>query len=472
MGVDVELVNEPPVKTRTTDTGRVFVLGRAQRGPANAFVRGNSLGQLFKRLGARLAAQPWVYDGADCFFKEKGAEVLFARVVGPAAAVATLALKNATAETTMNISAIDVGEWGNELTVQVITEGAARVFVIFLNGVEVQRSPALATKTEAVAWSQSSAYIRLVDVPAVVGLPATLAAKALASGTEDASHITKASYEAADALLDKSLGGGQQAVPGVTSPEIQEAIAQLAESKNRRLLTDPINTESVASLETAAGELRGKPGMRSVYPTAQWGIAPGLAPGTTRVVPYSMVQAGIISRNDGSESLPPVDDPAAGEKGVSLSLVDLAVHWTEAQVEQLEAAGLNPVIIDPDDGKIKAQGDSTLANPETDPAWVSFAATRLYMFCESQLRVIVKKFFREKIPPSLQPIIQAGGECQAFLEKLSRAGMLFNDPTEAIDVGPPINTPETVKAGQINVKADVEASPNAGTVTLEIAVEA
>jgi hypothetical protein len=383
-----------------------------------------------------------------------------------------LALKNATAETTMNAQAVEPGEWGNELKVQVIAEGGNRIYVVTLAGIEVERSPALATETEAVAWSQESTYIRLVDVVGVAGPPAVLAATALTGGTEDAAHVTLASYEAAEALLLKKLGAGNFCAPGITSPEIQKMLAVRCDEKNRTPLFDEINTPSPATILAAAAEVHGKPGARRAAPFVPWGITTPLAPGLTpRTVPISMVIAGIIARNDGSASPPPVNAPSAGDNGISLSLTDLAVHFDEDQVEQLDEGHVNAFILDPDDGEIKNYGDNTLAG-SSEPAWKTLSAARLYMLCVSQGRVLLKPFYKKPIDPKRGLISRAAGAIQNFLEELAVEGMLFNDPTQAVNVGEPVNTEETIHNEELNVAMEVEATPKAGTVTLTITAEA
>jgi hypothetical protein len=470
-GVNVKL-GESTRRGNTTDVGRVFVIGQTTRGPIDKYIAAGSLKELVEKTGVRLPAVPWVFDGADFFFRERGAEIIFARLVGATPVAASLALKNAAAETTMNVKALEVGEWGNELKLQIIVEGAKRIYVVTLAGVEVERSPALETETEAVAWSQESKYIRLVDVTAVAGPPVVLAATSLAGGTEDASHITVATAEAAEALLLKSLGSGNMALPGVTSTEILKAMMKRADEKERTLLEDGINTSSAATIIAGAAELKGKPGAKRSAVFTPWGTGPGLAPGLPdRVIPYSMVQAGIIARNDGSKSPPPVNEPSAGDNGVSLSLTGLAVQWTDAQRDELDAAGVNPVIVDPDDAKIKCYGDNTLAG-SAEPAWKTLSAARLFMLCASRGRLLLKPFYKKPIDPGRALINRAAGVLQSFLEELAAEEMLFNDPTEAVNVADPVNTEETIQNEELNAVMDVKPTPKADSVNLEITAEA
>src|SRR5262245_15393840 len=73
----------------------------------------------FAYTGRSFAPGARMRDCADVFFKEGGNRLYVGRVVGPTAAVATLAIPDNAAATTLTANAEGEGEWGNDLTVQI-----------------------------------------------------------------------------------------------------------------------------------------------------------------------------------------------------------------------------------------------------------------------------------------------------------------------------------------------------------------
>jgi hypothetical protein len=112
------------------------------------------------------------------------------------------------------------GAWGNGasggLAVEVEAGGAgAFVLVITLDGDEVERSPELATKADALEWAASSDYVVLTDL-ASVNDPAVVAATPLAGGTDDRASATDAHWKIALDRFETILGPGQVSAPGRT----------------------------------------------------------------------------------------------------------------------------------------------------------------------------------------------------------------------------------------------------------------
>src|SRR5262249_41027685 len=92
---------------------------------------------------------------------------------------------------------------------------------------------------------------------------------------------------------------------------------------------------------------------------APWGVAPGLAPGTFRTVPYSPTAAGIMARTAAGVA-------AAGVNGMSRAMLDVRATFTDQEREDLNASGVD--VARYMFGTVRTYGYRTLAS-KTTPAW-------------------------------------------------------------------------------------------------------
>jgi phage tail sheath protein FI len=477
-GVETILTDQPPSPSSPSDTGRVFAIQQSERGPVDKPILVRSLQEFTAKAGKRVPYSV-MWDAVDGFFREGGGILYYGRVVGPAAAPASLILKNNSGANTLEIYACEPGEWGNGLTCQTIVTEGTYVFVISLNGVEVERSPSLTDELDAVEWAlNKSTHVRAKDLTAGSGNPVTHAAQALTGGMDDRAKITTANYETALALNDPELGCGQVAAPGISSEGVQKALLAHCEVSGRTPLLDDLDSTEASYHLEVANALRSSTGSRRGAPFIPWGILPPLAPGLPeRTVPYSMIQAGIIARNDAKANPPLVNEPSAADPGpngiggISRSLIGLTASWDKATREELNGAGINVALIDTD-AQIKTYGYRTLANQEAEPAWVMLSASRLFMYVAAEGKAVLKQFVLKQNDPDKALIGRVGAELQGFLEKLAKSGQLYNDPATAVDVGPSVNTPEVIAAKQLRARIAVKPSPIVETEYLEIGVEA
>jgi hypothetical protein len=116
---------------------------------------------------------------------------------------------------------------------------------------------------------------------------------------------------------------------GILSTTHDALIAHAAEN-NRIALLDADPDSTATELSALATTLAGDANARYAALFAPGAIVPGLTSADTRTVPYSALEAGIMSRNAAAFT-PNV--PAAGVNGISRFATDLAATFTDAERE-------------------------------------------------------------------------------------------------------------------------------------------
>jgi hypothetical protein len=276
-----------------------------------------------------------------------------------------------------------------------------------------------------------------------------------------------------DALnkFDKGLGPGQVAIPGTVDTATQAEILDHAEACNRVALLDTVDAPpDAATLVQQATALH-------TYPTARygglfgpWAVLPGIAAGTTRKVPYSAVEAGIMARNDRVFT---ANEAAAGNRGhaegLSLAAIDVRERYTDAEYEQLNDAGVNMARMIY--GGVVTYGYVTLVDRVTDQLHLSLGNARLYMAIKAQAEAIGERYVFAQLDGRRRTIAQFGGELAAMLIPFWEKDALFGATAgEAfqVDVGDQVNTEETMAAGELHAVMKVKMSPFDELVVIEI----
>jgi len=465
-GVNVNITSVPVPTSNPTSTGKWFCTQLLERGSTTKPIVCTSMAEFKAQCGARVSYSV-MWDSAETFFQEGGSELIMARVVGATPVAAKYELKDSEAHVSLIVTANSVGEWGNNLSVAVTVTESGYILTIEENDVEVEKSPELTTQLGAVAWAENSAYVTIA-VGAGTKTPSEVTAKALSGGTYDSSHITTASYEHALANFSYEMGCGQVSAPGITTTGVGEAILKHVEVNNRVAMLDLTNTSTAATLISAVSSLRSAVGARRGSAWAPWAIIPGLAGGANRVVPYSAVQAGIIARNDGATTQPQVNEPSAAENGQPRYAIGLTAEWNRATREELNEHSVNVARVMPS-GVIQTYGYRTLVKPESEPAWEEFSAARLFMYVVNQCEAIMSEFLFKDIDPKKQLFNRLNGRLTAFMTSLGN--QLYNNPGEAVNTGPAVNTPTTIAKKEVCADVAVLPSPTSEIAVLNVSAQ-
>lgn len=475
-GVITNITTAPTQSSTPTDTGKLFVVGQTERGSSTSPIVFHSFSEWKNACGAAIAGV-YLSVGIECFFQEGGATLIMGRAVGSGAATAKVKAENEAAEANaVKFEAKSPGAWGNKLKVTIVKESAGKIgYKVLESGTLVEEALNFTTMQALEEYTATySKYVLILNEAGKTGLPKEVAEATLSTGADGAAPVTS-ELETALSLFSKDYGGGQVAAPGYTAQAVQEAEMKHAETFNRFALLDmPLKVagESVGSymstLKTRAAALQAKTGARRSAAFSTWAYVPSSVPLTQRLSPWSTTQAGIIARNDAKSSPPKVNQAAAGVNGRPRYVSSLATEYTATQRNELNESRINAVRVVPQLG-IETYGNVTLTSQVTEPVWQQIGAVRLFNFVEVSGEAILEHYVFQEIDPHRELITQAGASLQAFLESLGN--QLFNNAKEAVNVGPAVNTPETIAKKELIAAVEIKPSPSAETVILNITAQ-
>jgi len=413
-GVDIVSRAEPLPRSAPTDTGPLFLVGGTTTGPAVP-TQIRSITDYVNQYGPRTNGQ-LLYDSVETYFREGGSVLWVSAVIGATALVQST----------------------DELTA--MTRADLDTLAESLGVVDPQ---AMANKDEVIAAIQNEQATQLTAA-------------------------TPAQLLAALALFDKSYGPGQVAIPGLTTAADQSTVLQHCADHNRIALLDPPATATTAAaLVAAAAPLQSDTNARYGAMFAPYAIIPGVSGGTSRTVPYSVVQAGIIARSDITNN-PNV--PAAGPNGAAVFATDVAQHFVDADRVTLNQGGVNCARLLW--GGVETYGYRTLViDGSAAASWLSLGWARLNMAIAAQADVIGEQYVFSVIDGRGRTIAAFGGDLRAMLAPLWDQGALYGATAEdafQVNVGAQVNTPATIANGELHAILMVKMSPFAEWVEIEI----
>lgn len=462
-GVNVTVGDAVPNQSNAIDSGTAFMVGLTDRGATDAPLLVRSLTEARRVLGPRVSYGVTL-DALETFFREGGNRAYVGRIVGPAAVAADADLSDGS-NPTLTVSAASPGEWGDALDVEVTAGSESGTFVLTVSedSTVVEVSPDLADNAAAVAWAQNSAYVRVEDLGE--GDPEAATAS-LSGGDDDRANVSNDEVEVALGLFAADLGPGQVCYPGATDGDSHLSLAAHAAANNRVALLDATDTATASTIEAEAVAARAEGNGKVAALLAPWATIPGITAGTTRTVPYSAVQAGMIARSDAATSNPNV--PVAGENGSARFATGLSQSYSDADRETLNDAGVTVALVKY--GQVRTYGTRSLANPSTEDNWTQFQNARLAAVISARANAIAESFLFDQIDGRGIKIAEFGGDLQGMLLPLYSLGALYGATPEeafAVDVDS-VNTPETIADGELNAAIAVKMSPAAERVLISI----
>jgi hypothetical protein len=465
--------------------GTWFVAAQTERGPLlpDPSAPLYSLGDFAATYGTRnasLGSVATTYDMLDTFWRAGGGPVYLARVVGPAAVVASLTLQDraGTPLNTLKVSALGPGAWANTNVTVTVANGTTTnsyVITIGVGGVATEVSPDLFTPSDAVAWSQASRYVRITDLASATvapnNRPAALSATALASGADDIASVTDTHWTAALNSLPAEWGPGLVSKLGVTTSTGHGTTLAHAIANNRFAVLDGASASSQATLTTLAATVAAAASAPEYgMLVAPWvTVAPYSGGTATRLVPPSAVAAGLIS---GQVTTGAANRAAAGANGKASAVLDVQTVFTAAERDILAgntavnvlrrpySASLNPAV--------ELYGYDTLAAPSS--GWRQATAQLLRLQITDELNQVAEDWIFAEVDGKGQTLAAFGAALAGVLQPHFDAGELFGaTPSDAYNIDvTSVNTPTTLAAGQLNARVGIRVSPMAEYVYIDV----
>ena len=245
-----------PVQRQPTST--FFIVGYSPWGPVNQPTIVTSWADYTRQFGP-FDDNSFMDDAAYTFFNVfPGKTAVINRVVGAAAAVATLTLKDRSADAGLNTARIDAAYPSSRVDIRVTVENGTKAdtFRLIARSTLLNRREIFDNlKMDAASVdyvNQTSRLIRITDLGSATAapndIPRVLAETLLAGGTDDFAGLSAADFIGTDdgetktglqAFKDRNLGAGQVAIPGMTSDAVHAALVAHGDAYERMALLDP-----------------------------------------------------------------------------------------------------------------------------------------------------------------------------------------------------------------------------------------
>jgi hypothetical protein len=449
-GVNLFDRESPPTLALPLNAGKILMIGVTEKGPLSA-VSSENFTEWQANHGSRTASTQLTFDSAEFLYKEGAKEIITSRVVGPGATPASVAVTDSGAATVFTAKAKGPGAYGNDLNLVIRTNtddsnipvGSYRIRVQRDDGVTIlEDSPDLLDKAAGLFWMDNvSKWVTYAD--GASALDPSRASFSLAGGNDDLASIGDANWAAALALFGADLGTAIVIAPGRTTDTGHDQIADHAEAFNRVWFGDAPDTATEATVAASAVGRRSRSG-GLFWP---WHRVGGLTSGSYRVVPPSVIAAGIAARND-SLGLSP-NAPAAGDRGVSRTSLGLTQVVTDTTHGNLNSASVN--VFRQRFGQVRLMGWRTTVSEASDPKYVNLGNARLTAAIKNHAWIVGERFlFREIDGKGLLIGEWIGALTGEVLMPYYIAGSLYGDtPDTAFRVDGSGNTKETAKARQL-----------------------
>lgn len=444
-----------------------FFAGVAAKGSTIAPTHVVSLADAVTKVGERQAANPQLYDALDAYFHEGGTSAYVARVIGEEAVTASANILDAESKKTLKAVALSPGTWANTITLDITLSGEELAMVVKLGGVAVESFAGMVGNEGLMAYvNANSQYVHIEPGSEVNKIAKTQAGLEVKGGKDELGKVTNKQLGIALETLGRDLGPGQLCAPGFLAEAEHKTMIAHAVANNRRALLDyPDSAEASATaalsmaLRTAENH-----GARYAQGLAPWAVIPGLATGTFRTIPYSSVQAGMIARSEAEGNTPGM--AVAGANAEARYAVELSQHYTDAQRDTLNSAGVSTAIVRK--GRVKTYGNRTLVNPVTEAPWKSFAASRLVMAVAGRADEVmddydfaeINKYVFSKLAGDL-----AGRACMPYLDDF-----WGDQPSEGFQVntGPDVNTPTSIANEELKAQIAIRPTTSGEVLTTEV----
>lgn len=471
-GVHVTSTTRPgPGDLVEAPSATLFLVGLFERGDTVGVVDVKSMNAATSQLGNR-PAFGFGWDSLSTFFGEVGSSrVVVARVVGPAATVGLLTLKDRSAAAgldTVRIDAANPGAWSSGITVEVQDGGQANTFRILVNnaGQPVEVYDNVPDPATLVQRTATSTYIRATNLASATAAPANnprvLAATALSAGNDDRNNVLAAHYLTALDRFTEEMGAGLVSIPGIDPATIAAGVLTHCVARNRIAAFAPLQGSTPTQAVAAALALRSLAGAEYAgmfYPWVK--ISDGA--GGTRTIPPGGYVAGVRARvnKTGPVGLGAPWRAPAGEDAVTNTLVGLEREVTDAEAETLNDASVNAIRTI--QRRIRLYGWRSLSFDRVNYKMLTSRDTMNLVAAEADRRF--ERFPFKTIGQSLFDAMEA--EARGIVGPIASAGGLYPDPLHnppidpgyRIDTSPSVNTPDVIADDKAICAIGMRVSP-------------
>jgi len=491
-GVNVTTaVRTGPVGTGDVVAGQVFMVGEAERGPTDQPTLLRSFSDYTTYYGNYQSGS--LYSHVKTFFDEGGGRCYVQRVAASDAAVGTIDLVDSAGSATMTITAKNVGEWSDNLDVEVATSdvgvsGTYRLKV-YLDDRLLLTTRDLVSKIDGINVINSSSVNHLIEASDantdLSTVPDTAAATALSSGSNGSAVVATDIAAAIDpdtTTISPNLKNGAICAPGWGDSTVWNALRDHAAANNRVALLGFSAGTSAGAAKTAASDYYSD--AKSSYMAFYWPhikvAAPSvseLATGTTSVQGTTVtISPEAYAAGARAKAIQQASGPwraGAGQISQASTVVDLAQDVTPATGDALDAARVNA--IRKIGAGIRIYGARSVSDDEANWRYITMRDTMNFIVVGVEDRMEEYVFetidgrgnlfgrIRASIKAFLEPIRVAGGLYEAYDED----GVMV-DPGYNVVVDSTINPATQLATGLVKAQVGVRVSGVADLIDIVI----
>ena len=399
------------------------------------------------------------------FRSEGGTQCYIARVVGPNADTATMALEDVSANEVITLTADGPGDWSDNLQVEVVASGAKRNIKLYYNG-DLVYSTGLKSSNTDLANAINNSPIATKWVSAVKLDDAIVASMGLTSfsgGDDDRNDNTvdstfSAFVDALDLFLD-SYGPG-----AVSCPETSAINADLiahANANSRVAILHIASGSSAGDAKDAAADLMGEDGSEHSAMYHPWVYIPTLVTGVNRLVPPDGYVAG--ARASAHNNVGP-HQPAAGLIAASKFVNGVESDVSKSVGDDLDDNNVNAI-------RIIANGVRVYGARSLSTDTENFR----YLTTQDTVNTVVHRSNRAMEDLLFSPIdgrnalfTEVEGRLKSICEIMAREGALYpayDSSNKLIDAGftvkcdSSINTTAQLAEGKVKAQIGLRVSP-------------
>lgn len=469
-------VLQPSGGPDTTAAATFMLSGVTERGDTTAPIEARNATEWRQKVGNRV-----LYGAADdqviAYFGEGGSHVVFARRIGTAAVKGNVTAQDraGTPVNTVRFDAQNAGAWSADVDVDVADGLVADsvTLTVLLDGEQVEQYPNLTSIPAIVTALAASQYVRAADLGSATAAPGNLPAVdtyTLSAGSDDRGSIDAAGLITALNTIGPDYGPGMVAIPGQPYSSVAAGIAAHCVANRRIGAVAAVSGANVSTVTAAARTLRTSQGADSVGFFYPWVQIPDGAGGLTTISPEGFV-AGVRARNIIASG--GVMNAPFGEAGRSRFVVSAATTLTGADADTLADGAVNPIrnML----GGVRLYDWRSLSVDEAN--WKFLSYRDVINAIAAELADVFESFVGRNIDGRGHLFAEMENTATSIVEPYRRADALYElrgpddemlDPGYSTSTASPINTPQSIQAGQAHIQVKVRPAPEAEQVDVGI----
>ena len=291
-------VRTGPSSATVRESSQLFVVGLAERGPADEAVLVQSLADFEYKFGSFISSS-YLHPTVETFFEEGGTQCYVARVIGSSATTGTKVLLGTggeSASTVLTLDANGAGSWSSDVDVSVEHIGASsfRLKLHYLD--ELVYNTGTVTSVAQAAGrintsSIASRYVVATAAASVTTRPAIVTLSALSAGNSDHASVVETDHSDALELFNDALGTGCVALPdveittGTSTYAASEALVAHANANSRIAILHAGVADTTTAATTKASAIQGGDNAEHAALYFPWIDVPTSISGVNRRIP-------------------------------------------------------------------------------------------------------------------------------------------------------------------------------------------